>query len=255
MLIAMLALATMQGPVSPAPLHYRIESSTSSAQDLTSMGRGKVSGGLSTVGYVTVTMSDSGDGVIARITVDSMHLTPVGAMTAQITPTTAALAADSARGEWVDVYSVHGMIRGTPRPSSQNPALSAVMQAVGVLYPGLRSNVKVGDAWADTTHVDSDVQGGHQKGDIVAAWKVSGLDGGNLVLDGTATTRMTTNSTNGQVVKVSLNSTEHLVEGARGAPTRMATIESTSNVTMTTPQSSTPIPATNSGSLKITLLP
>jgi hypothetical protein len=254
MLLAMLAL-TMQGPVSPAPLHYRIESSTSSAQDLTSMGRGKVSGGLSTTGYVTVTMSDSADGVVARVTVDSMQLTPIGAMTAQITPATAALAADSARGAWVDVYAVHGVIRGTPRPSSQNPALAAVMQAVGVLYPGLRNNVKVGDAWADTTNVDSDVQSGHQKGEIIATWKAAGVDGGNLVLDGTAATRMTTTGTNGQVVKVSLNSVEHLVEGARGAPTRMATIESSSDVTMTTPQSSTPIPATNSGSLKLTLLP
>lgn len=254
MLVAMLAM--LQGAATPpTPLHYRIESRTTSDQDLTSIGRGKVSGGLATTAWVAVTLSDSADGQIARIAVDSLKLAPAGAMAAQLSQAAANVAADSARGAWVQVFSVRGLIRGTPRPSSQNPALGAIMQAVGVLFPGLRTNVKVGDKWADTTKVDTDVQGGHEAGNIIASWSVVREENAGLVLDGAVVTKMTTTSQNGQVVNVLINSHQHMVMGTRGSPTRDATIESASDVTMTSPQSTTPIPAKNSGSLTLTLLP
>jgi hypothetical protein len=254
MLVAMLAM--LQGTVTPAaPLHYRIESRTTSDQDLTSIGRGKVSGGLATTAWVAVTMSDSADGQIARITVDSLTLAPAGAMAAQLSQAAATLAADSARGAWVQVYSVHGLIRGTPRPSSQNPALGAIMQAVGVFFPGLRTNVKVGDKWADTTKIDTDVQSGHEVGNIIANWSVVREENAGLVLDGAVITKMLTTNQDGRKVNVSITSRQHMVMGSRGAPTRDATIESASDVTMTSPQSAAPIPARNSGSLTLTLLP
>jgi hypothetical protein len=129
------------------------------------------------------------------------------------------------------------------------------MQTVGVLFPGLRSNVKVGDKWTDTTKIDTDVQGGHQAGNIIANWSVVREDEAGRVLDGAVVTRMTTTAQTGQVVNVLINAHQHMVMGPRGTPTRDATIESASDVTLTSPQSATPIPAKNSGSLTLTRLP
>ena len=184
MLIAILAFTGMQGfgttqttqSTLSAPARYKVESKTTLDQDLTTLGRGKVTGSMTTIAYITVTTVDSADGQVARVAVDSMTLEPTGAMAKQITPVAAAAAADSARGLWVHAYNVRGTLRGVPQPSAQNPALSSIMQAVGVMFPGIRSGIKVGDKWADTTKIDNDVQSGHQTGNIISSWAVSGVE-------------------------------------------------------------------------------
>lgn len=257
MLAMVLALAVAQGPVTPAtPLRYRLEVKTASDQDLTSVGKGTVSGTLTTTATISVTLTDSADGQIARVTVDSMALDPTGAMLASLPLAAAAAAADSARGAFVQAYTVHGTIRGAPRGSSPNPALQSIFQAIGVLFPGLRSNIKVGDRWADTTVVNNDVQNGagRQVGRVIATWKVTGMENGGFVLDGTAATAVTTNGKNGEMLRVTGASLEHLVMASQG-PTRSATIDSSNDISATSPRSATPIPARSVGSLKLIPLP
>ncbi|MES1259651.1 MAG: hypothetical protein ABUL71_03580, partial [Gemmatimonadota bacterium] len=256
MILTILAFAAMQGPVTlpSPPVRYRIEAKTTADQDLTSIGRGKVTGSLTSIAFVSVTTTDSAEGQVARVVVDSMTLEPVGAMTAQLSAANAKAAADSARGLWVHAYTVKGTIRGTPQPSSPNPALAAVMQAVGVLFPGIRTNIKLGDAWADTTKIDSDVQGGHQTGRIVATWKVVGNDDGAFVLDGTSTSTVTTNGQAGQVLTRQGTSRERLTLAPRG-PARNASIETTTDASMVSQPGAAAIPAKNTAVLKVTQLP
>ena len=256
MLATLFALAVLQGPVPPPspPVRYRIETRTTADQDLTSIGRGKVTGSLTSIAFLSVTTTDSAEGQVARVTVDSMTLEPVGAMAVQLPAASAKAAADSARGLWVHAYVVHGALRGTPRPSAPNPALASVMQAVGVLFPGVRTNIKTGDAWADTNRVDADVQGGHQIGTIIANWKVLGSEDGAFVLEGTSATTVTTNGASGQVLTTRGSSRESLVMVPRGLA-RSAAIESTTNVTSVAKPGATPILARNTASLKVTALP
>jgi len=256
MMLTLLTFAALQGPVTlpTPPLHYRVDSKTTTEQDLTSINRGKVAGSLSTTAFISVTMTDSADGQVARITVDSMKMEPTGATALQLKPADANAAADSARGMSVHAYSVRGTIRGSPRPSGSNAALAPVMQAVGVLFPGLRSGLKVGDSWSDTTKVDNDVQGGHQRGAIIATWKVTGTENGGFVLDGTAATNMVTNGQAGESLTVNGASTEHLVMATHG-PTRSASIESSVNASTVRQQGATPIPTKTVGLLRLTPIP
>jgi hypothetical protein len=256
MIVAMLAVAALQGPVTlPAPpLRYRIEAKTTTEQDLTSINRGKVAGALAAVAFVTVTTTDSAEGQISRIAIDSMKLEPTGATALQLTQAAANAAADSARGMWIRVFSVRGTIKGAPRPSGANAALAPVMQAVGVLFPGLRSGLKVGDGWADTTKIDNDVQGGHQRGQIVATWKVTGSEEGAFLLDGTAVTNVTTNGQAGESLTVNGSSVEHLALATRG-PARSASIESTRLASTVRQQGATPIPTKTVASLRLIPIP
>jgi len=204
MVFMMLALAVTQNPITPSgqTLRYRVEARTTLEQDLTSKGRGKISGGSNAIAFVTVALTDSADGQVARITVDSMTLEATGAMAAQMPPAVATAAADSARGAWVHAYTVRNMLRGVPQPSVQNPALAPIMQIVGVMFPGLRPGIKSGDSWADTTKVDGDIQSGRQVGSIISTWKSGPLEDGAFVLNGTSTSNVTTSGQGGQVVTV-----------------------------------------------------
>ena len=255
MLAMVLALAMVQGPATPtAPRRYRIEARTASEQDLTSVGKGKLSGGLTSTAIVSVTLTDSADGQIVRVTVDSMKLEPTGAMTQSLPLSAAGAVGDSTRGAFVRAYAVRGVVRGAPQASSPSPALASIIQAMNVLFPGLRSNFKVGDSWTDTSIVNNDVANGHQSGRILATWKVTGMENGGFVLDGTAATTMTTTAQNGQTLRVNGRSQEHLVMAGRG-PARSASIESANDIVMTSPRNATPIPAKSGGSLRLTPLP
>lgn len=259
MLAMMLALAVTQSPATQAPpLRYRIESKTASEQDLTSVGKGKLSGALVTTAFVSVTLTDSAEGQLVRVTVDSMKLEPSGQMTVSLPVSVAGPVADSTRGAFVRAYAVRGAIRGAPQASSPSPAMTTILQAMNVLFPGLRSSMKVGDSWADTTNVNNPGQGnggtGQQTGRILASWKVTGMENGAFVLDGTAVTTMLTTAPNGATLQVSGTSQEHIVMSGRG-PARSASIESTREISAKSTQNSAPMPAKSSGSLKLIPLP
>jgi hypothetical protein len=255
MLAMVLALAVTQGPVTPAaPLRYRLEAKTVAQQDPAGVGNEMKSGSLTTTAIISVTLTDSAEGQIARVTVDSMKLEPTGAMTLSLPLTAAVAAADTVRGAFVRAYTVRGVVRGTAQASSPHPALATIFQAMPVLFPGLRSGIKVGDSWADTTRINNDISNGHQTGQVIATWRVTGIENGGFVLDGAATTTVTTNGQNGQSLHVTGSSKEHLVMAGRG-PTRSASIESSNNVTMSSTQAAAPVVGRNTGSLKLTPLP
>lgn len=199
-------------------------------------------------------LTDSAEGQIVRVTVDSMTLVPSGEMQRSLPISAAGPVGDSTRGAYVRGFAVRGAVRGAPQASTPSPALASVIQAMNVLFPGLRSNIKVGDAWSDTSVVNTDGANGHQSGNIVANWKVSGTEGNAFILDGTAVTTMTTTAKNGQVLHVVGTSKEHLVMPS-GGPSRNASIETSNIITSTIPQVPGPIPARSSGTLTLTRLP
>lgn len=247
-----LVLAALQ---TPAPPHrYRLEVRTVSELDQTSIGKGKLADGLVTVASITVAMADTTGGQTVRVTVDSIALDPSGSIAAQLRqhPT----AAQDARGAAISVYVVRGKIKGPPILSdSTNPALVAVVQAVGVLFPGVRTGAKVGDSWADTSRINNASGSRRQSGEVVATWKVIGVEGDALVLEGTSQSRTRTeDSNNGQTITLTGNSTERVVIPPTG-PVLRATIATSNEISIAVPSLQSPLPGKTTGSLTLTPIP
>jgi len=250
---AMLALSLVQSPGAPPAQRYRLEVKTLREFDQTSIGRAKTADGLTTAAFITVAMTDTAGGQIARVTVDSMTLSPSGAVVAELQQHPKA--AEKARGAWVRVYVSRGTLAGPAQLSdSTNPALGAIVQAVGVLFPGVRRGAKVGDSWADTSHINNASGARKQSGEVVAAWKVIAMDGDALVLDGTSTTRTKTEDGSGQSMVVSGGTKERVVVPPTG-PARRASIETANDMTVTAPSLAAPIPGKTTGTLTLTPLP
>jgi hypothetical protein len=247
------ALAQGPGPVGP-PQRYRLEVKTLQELDQTSNGGAKSANGLTTLALISVAMTDSAGGQLARITVDSMVLSPVGAIVEDLKHRPGA--AQDARGAWVRVYIARGKIQGGVQLSdSTNPALGAIVQAVAVLFPGIRRGARVGDSWADTSHINNASGSRHATGEVVAAWKVVASEGDALVLDGTSTSRTRTeDGASGQVMTLVGGSKERVVIPPSGLA-RRATIETSNDMTMTSPKLTAPMPAKTTGSLTLTPLP
>jgi hypothetical protein len=255
MVSILLAAALAQGPgTAGPPQRYRLEVKTLQELDQTSTGGTKSTNGLTTLALITVGMTDSAGGQLARITVDSMVLSPVGAIVEDLKHRPGA--AQDARGAWVRVYIARGKIQGGVQLSdSTNPALGAIVQSVAVLFPGIRRGAKVGDSWADTSHINNASGSRRATGEVVAEWKVVASEGDALVLDGTSTSRTKTeDGSTGQVMTVVGGSKERVVIPPSGLA-RRATIQTSNDMSMTAPRLAAPIPAKTTGSLTLTPLP
>jgi hypothetical protein len=257
MLAVLFALASMQGPTpAQGPLYrYRLEVKTSREVDQTAIGRANLSEGLTTVATISVTARDSAEGQIVEVTVDSMTLDPTGALVDQLQQHPAA--AHDARGARVSQYVVRGRIHGPAIFSdSTNQALGAIAQAISVLFPGVRRGAKVGDSWADTTNLVNGKSPQQQThGQILAQWKVVGVEGNALVLDGTSTSRTRTDdASNGQAMTLNATTREHVVIPPSG-PVRRATIETSNDMSIAVPGLAAPIPGKTTASLSLTPLP
>ena len=250
--LLVLAMIQAQNP-GPPPQRYRLEVKTLRELDQASIGGTKTSDGLTTSAVISVGMVDSAGGQLARITVDSIELNPTGAVVEDLKRRPSA--AQDARGAWVRVYIARGKIEGGVQLSdSTNPALSAIVQAVGVLFPGIRRGAKLGDSWADTSHINNSSGPRRVSGEIVATWKVVANEGNALVLEGTSVTHSRTEDGTGQVLTLTGGSKEQVVIPPSGIA-RRASIETSNEMTITAPRLSSPIPGRTTGSLTLTPLP
>ncbi|MGH7583271.1 MAG: hypothetical protein ACREL5_08615 [Gemmatimonadales bacterium] len=256
-MLVVVILAALQGPGAPGPAptrRYHLEVTTSDEIDQSVIGKPKLSDGLVTSAYISVSISDTAGGKIVRVLVDSMSLQPSGALVEQLQQSRPTAAAD-ALGASVRAMLVNGRIAGAPQISDSNPALGPIVQAIGVLFPGIRAGAKVGDQWADTNHINNNSGSRHQTGQVVASWKVTGTEGGALVLAGNSTTHTTTDNGNGQILEVQGTSIETVVIPPSGGPVVRARIDTDNTLSWSAPQLSSAIPGKNAGSLTLTPLP
>lgn len=127
----------------PSITKYRVDQSLMQEIDATAAGASKQSLSFTTSSFITVSLADSAGGKVIRVVVDSMR----GDST---TPIPAAVL-DSARGA-----QFHGFVEKSGKPSGLEPlsSSSAVKQVQGLLsdfFPWIRTGLKVGDSWTDTT--------------------------------------------------------------------------------------------------------
>jgi hypothetical protein len=257
MLTLLLVLTQQQQPTAPPPppQRYRVEVSTYNELDRTAIGQPKLEGGLSTTALITVTMIDSTNGAqIAVVRVDSIGMKPSGVVAEQLAgrPT----AAQDAKGATARALIVRGHLAGLPRLSdSTNPALSPITQAIGVLFPAVRRDAKVGQSWADTNHLSNTASNLKQTGEIIVTWTATGVaTGGGIVLDGVSSTHTRTEDTGqGQVMVLSSRSKQHVVIGPSG-PVRQAAVETSGDTTISGTFPGT-VPGKSTGSLTVTPIP
>lgn len=253
MLAVIVAAALLQGPGAPPPARYHLEVRTLQELDRTGSGGTRTSNGLTTTATITVAMTDSAGGQLASIVVDSMQLDPTGAIVDELRrhPT----AAQDARGASVRVYIARGKIQGGVQLSdSTNPALAAIVQSVAVLFPGIRRGAKVGDSWADTSHINNSAGPRRVTGEIVATWRVVGNEGDALILDGTSTTRSKSEDGSGQSLTLAGSSKERVVIAPNGLAKR-ASITTNNDMSIAVPSQNTTIPGKTTASLTLTPLP
>ena len=129
--------------LAPTTTKYRIDQSLTQDVDATAAGGAKQSISFNTSSFITVTLVDSAGGHAMRVVVDSVRGDSA-------TPIPAAVL-DSARGA-----EFHGFVEKSGKPLGLEPTTgtSAATQIQGLLsdfFPWIRSGVKVGDSWADTT--------------------------------------------------------------------------------------------------------
>ncbi|HEY4320500.1 MAG TPA: hypothetical protein VGM77_04905 [Gemmatimonadales bacterium] len=256
MLIVLMSLM-LQGPTAPPlpPEKYRLDVNTSNELDQTAIGKPKLTGSLVTTAFVEISMVDTLGGQIAVIHVDSMSLNATGQMLVELQRRPNAEA--DARGASVRIPVVAGRIAGLPRYSdSTNSALGPIAQAAGVLFPTVRRNVKVGQTWADTTHINRAQGAQKATGEVIVNWTVTGVrPGGGVIIDGVTTGHTRTeDSGSGQAMTMASHSTQHFVLSANG-PVWQALVETTGDMSVTAPQIPGAIPGRNTGTMKVTRLP
>lgn len=127
----------------PSVTKYRIDQSLTQEIDASAAGGARQSISFNTSSFVTVTLTDSAGGKALRVVVDSMRGDSA-------TPIPAAVL-DSARGA-----EFRGFVEKSGKPSGleATSGTGAAAQVQGLLsdfFPWIRSGLKVGDSWTDTT--------------------------------------------------------------------------------------------------------
>ena len=138
---AVLVLPTLE--LAPTITRYRIDQSLSQEIDATAAGGAKQSISFNTSSFITVTLADSAGGKVMTVRVDSLR----GDSATPIPPAVL----DSARGA-----EFHGFVERSGKPLGLEPVsgTSAAAQIQGLLsdfFPWVRTGLKVGDSWTDTT--------------------------------------------------------------------------------------------------------
>jgi hypothetical protein len=141
--LAAAALVLPQVGLAPVITKYRIDQSLSQEIDATAAGGARQTISFKTSSFVTVTLADSAGGKVMRVVIDSLRGDSA-------TPIPAAVL-DSARGA-----EFRGYVERSGKPLGLEPVTetSAATQVQGLLsdfFPWIRTGLKVGDSWTDTT--------------------------------------------------------------------------------------------------------
>ncbi len=137
------ALALPMGRVAPLTVKYRVDQSLTQEVEPAAGNTEKQVLRFSTATFVTVTLSDSAGGRTMRVVIDSMK----GDST---TPIPAAVM-DSARGGEFRAFVDRSGKPSPLTPTGSSPAAAQVQGLLADFFPWVRTGVKAGDAWADTS--------------------------------------------------------------------------------------------------------
>jgi hypothetical protein len=169
MSVSALAVTTFILPLvdgAPTTTKYRIDQSLTQEIDASAAGAGKQNLSFTTSAFITVTLADSAGGRVMRVVVDSMRGDSA-------TPIPAAVL-DSARGAVFRGFVERSGKMSGLTPPSDNSAAGQVQGLLSEFFPWIKTGVKVGDSWADTTAKVNGVGSDSVTIQRVSAYKATG---------------------------------------------------------------------------------
>jgi hypothetical protein len=141
--LAAVALVLPPKALAPTTTKYRIDQSLTQEIDATAVGGAKQRIAFSTSSFVTVTLSDSAGGKSIRVVIDSLRGDSAAPIPAAVF--------DSARGaEFRGFVTKSGKPSGL-EPAHPNPAAAQIQGLLSDFFPWIKTGVRLGDSWADTT--------------------------------------------------------------------------------------------------------
>ncbi len=257
MVSGLLALLTVvigpgSGPERAAD-RYRLDLNMKQTVDLSSAGMGTQESSLSALIFMNVTMSDTTDGRIAHVVIDSMITSGQG----QLAATFPQSLADSTRGTFIHAYIVNGRLKGTPTFSVEgNGALGLATQGLSALFPGVSEKAAGKKAWVDTVNTNTVNNGADMNANQIVNWTVIGQQGDLLTVTGASEGTLT--GTQGENAENQITGTvkNTLAAVTRiGGPAQSADLSSVQDITLLTPQLPEPIPIKATSTMKLAPLP
>ena len=177
MFALLLSLHTLFGPTPLVPVHYKLVNK--STVDLGMGGMAPIA--LTMSAFVSITMTDSAEGRVANVVIDSSTF-DAGEMSAAIGDQMGG----SPNGVTLRAYFINGKIQQQITPSTMNLKAKQLAPVIQLLLAGTRT-AKPGDAWTDSTVADTAVSAMTSKASLVTLWKASSGANGTMEFDGTVT--------------------------------------------------------------------
>ncbi|MBP2646446.1 MAG: hypothetical protein H6Q77_70 [Gemmatimonadetes bacterium] len=162
------ALMLPAPPTASITARYKVAQRIQQDVDATALGGGKQGFVVKTTSYVLLTLTDTAGGRSVKVLVDSIHgdSLPPGAPADMLTKATGVTITG-----FVDPKGKLSNVKASSEAGGLQ--LSSLVQQ---LLPPLRSPLKVGDAWTDTTETSNGVASGTMTTRTVTNFKVTGTE-------------------------------------------------------------------------------
>ncbi len=236
------------GVAKPVTLKYRIAQTTEQTVDATAAGQGEQKVRIGYVAFLTVVVDDSAGGRSVRATVDSISADS----TADPNFVAPILTAKGATGSgFVDPS---GKLQGfESADTAQAIRMGTLRGLVSSLFPKVKATAKAGEAWTDTTATTDSVGPGPSTRRAVTNYKASPGSGKAVKYDMTSSYSVAGSAANGVVYEGTGKNTGTFQRAAEGYLVD-GTFNDNSDLSLTHPSLSEPMPVANVSTVSIALL-
>lgn len=236
----------------PAPFRYKVTTQLTQELDATALGGPKQSVSTKSDVYISVTLADTAGGRTVQLVVDSMVIDTAG------NPQVVSMAkaqADSIKGAAFRAYlPKDGKITGL-KAMKDGMRTQMVDGLLMSLFPGVKSGLKVGDAWTDTTNSTSEIPGGALSTSTVTAYKATGqAQGREKAFNIEGTSSASVSGTQQQATIEGSGKADHKLVVLPDGRTVSGTSTSNTSLQIVVPQAPEPIPMTMQTTTTITPL-
>jgi hypothetical protein len=238
----------LPGAAKPVTLKYRIAQVTEQTVDATAAGQGEQKVRIGYVAFLTVVADDSAGGKSVRATIDSISADS----TADPNFTAPILSAKGAAGTgFVDAT---GKLNGfESADTAQAVQMGTLRGLVSSLFPKVKPTAKAGDSWTDTTQTTDSVGPGPTTRHAVTNYKASAGAAKALKYDLTSSYSVAGSAPNGVVYEGQGRNVATFQRGADGYLVD-GTFNDNSDLSITHPSLSEPMPVANVSTVSIALV-
>src|SRR5262245_42724265 len=165
------ALVMALGVRGPAPVttRYKIETKIETTIDLSGMGQGQQQQNVNQSAYITVGVNDSAASKVVHVVIDSL------ATDAPLPGAAEAMA--KAKGAWLHgVIDPRGKMTIVKTSADSNDFVAELKSTMGTFFPRMKAGAKQGDAWVDTTNLETKTSSRALKATVVTTYTHGGDD-------------------------------------------------------------------------------